>query len=543
MSIRARDTTSVTQTSGADLLAPGCRLVASIGGTQPEALDRRMRGVDTRADLLELRLDRVPRDQVTGLVSASPLPVIATCRRGADGGLFEGDEVERAARLRAAARAGASWVDVEWGSDLARSAEAFAPARVILSWHDYSGTPPDLGEKLRAMRGVGGATWIKLVTTARGLGDLAPLRELLRSGSEGGSRNGDLIAFAMGATGAASRLLAPAWGSRATYASGADEATAPGQIPVPDMLELYRLRRVGSATRIAGLLGRPLGHSLSPRLHNAAYDSLGLDWIYVPFESESVEALRAFLDDLGIDGVSVTIPHKEACLAHLDEIEPLAREVGAVNTIVRRGGKLHGYNTDAEAAIAPLRAAFAPAVGGEPRASRPEEGRRDAAPLAGKRVALLGAGGAARTLAFTLRREGCRVRVFNRTPERARRLADAAGVEWGPWNALEQEPYEVLVQATSVGMHPRIEESPLPEAWLRGSLVYDIVYNPPETALLKAARRRGIRVLDGTEMFLGQAAAQFRLFTGSEPPLEAWRAVLAAALDGRRFSLQGGASA
>lgn len=488
--------------SPADPLAPGCRVIASIGGAADD-LARRLARMDRRADLVELRLDRVPRESIAGLIAASPLPVIATCRRREDGGQFESGEEERAIRLRAAARAGAAWIDVEWGSGLARSIAAFAPSRVILSWHDFTGTPPDLEERVRALRSLPGPAWFKVVTAARRLGDLVRLRRIL-------GESADLIAFAMGPTGAASRLLAPVWGSRATYAAGSEEPTAPGQIRLEEMLDLYRLRRAAPGTRVAGILGRPLGHSQSPRLHNLGYEALGLDWIYVPFESETVDDLRDFLIALEVEGASITIPHKEASIPHLDEVEAEARRLGAVNTIVRRGGVLSGHNTDAEAALAPLRTAL---------------------PLSGRRVALLGAGGAARALAFRLPAEGCRVRVFNRTPERAARLAEAGGVEWGRLEDLEREAYDVLIQATPVGMHPRVEEMPIPEAWLRGSLVYDLVYNPPETALLRAARKRGIATLGGGEMFLGQAAAQFRLFTGKEPPLDAWRAALQRALD------------
>ncbi len=440
-----------------------------------------------------------------GLVSSSPLPVVATCRRRSDAGGFDGDEHEREARLLAAVQAGAAWVDLEWGSELARHARRFTPARVILSWHDFSATPADLAGRLASMRSTEGATWYKLVPTARRLSDLVRLRDLLRGAT-------DLIAFGMGATGTASRILAAAWGSRAVYAAGSSEPTAPGQITISDMLELYRLRDLGPGTRVAGLLGRPLGHSLSPRLHNEAYRMLELDWVYVPFESEQVDELRDFLISLEISGASVTIPHKEAVLAQLDDVEALARRIGAVNTIVRRGGSLLGTNTDAEAALAPLRRQI---------------------PLRGKRVALLGAGGAARALAFTLPQEGCEVKIFNRTERRARQLAQESGVRWGRWRELEREDYDLLINATPVGMAPDTEAAPVPQTWLRGSLVYDIIYNPAETALLRSARARGLDTLGGLEMFVGQAAAQFRLFTGAAPPLDVLRTTVEAALGTR----------
>jgi 3-dehydroquinate dehydratase/shikimate dehydrogenase len=495
-------------------------LIASLGG-EPDAARAALARVDRRADLVEIRLDRVGRDQVAGLVAASPRPVVATCRGRADGGAFEGDEAERGERMREAVRAGAQWVDLEWGSGLACRLEDFSPARVILSWHDISSTPADLPERLRAMRAAPGAGSIKIVTTARRLGDLVRVRELVRGQKA-------LSAFAMGATGAASRILAPVWGSAATYAAAGDAPTAPGQLGVAEMLDLYRLKDLSPRTRVAALLGKPLGHSLSPRLHNLGYAARRLDWVYVPCESESVDDLREFMVDAGIEGASVTIPHKEAVIPRLDKIDPEARRIGAVNTIVRSGSELRGTNTDAEAALAPLRQAIQDLRrdGGAPPGEPAGRGTAGA-PL---RVALLGAGGAARALAFGLVHDGHRVRIFNRTEERARHLAEECGAEWGAWRELERDPYDLLVNATSVGMHPRVDEMPLPEEWLRGSLVYDVVYNPAATPLLRAARGRGIATLGGIEMFLGQAAAQFRLFTGAEPPLDLWRAELEQAL-------------
>ena len=468
-----------------------CRLIASIGG-ETDLLASALSGVDCRADWVEVRLDQVPKEAVPSLVTASSLPVVATCRRRQDGGKFDGDEGERGSRLEAASRSGAAWIDLEWGSDLARQPQRFSPARIILSWHDFNGTPRDLETRLQAMRTVPGISLFKVVPTARSLLDLVVVRDVLRNTS-------DLIAFSMGVPGLASRVLAPVWGSRAVYAAGAEQATAPGQQSAGALLDLYHFRSLGPRTRVTGLLGSPLGHSLSPRLHNEAFAALGLDWAYVPFESESVDDLRDFMIALEISGVSVTIPHKERVLSHLDDVEPLVRDLGAANTIVRNGGRLRGHNTDAEAALAPLR-------------------RRTS--LQGKKVALLGAGGAARVFAFMLPREGCTVRVYNRTEERAKTLAGEAGIAWGRWKDLAADPYDLLIQTTPVGMHPRVQEVPIPQQWLRGSLIYDIIYNPAETALLRAARSKGIETLDGVEMFVAQAAAQFELFTGVNAPLE-----------------------
>jgi len=271
---------------------------------------------------------------------------------------------------------------------------------------------------------------------------------------------------------------------------------------VQELESLYGVRDVSDETRIVGIVGHPLGHSLSPVLHNTAYRHLGLDFIYVPLDAERLEPALGAARELGLRGFSVTLPYKVEMVSHLDGVDPLARAVGAVNTVVCDGEARIGFNTDATGGVAPLRERMA---------------------LAGMPVAVLGAGGAARALVHGLAEEGASVTVFNRTPERAGELARGAGVDHRPLADLERHPYRVLVNATSVGMAPEPETMPVPAEWLRGDLIYDIVYNPAETRLLREARSRGIATLGGLEMFVQQAAEQFRLFTGRDAPLEVMR--------------------
>lgn len=277
---------------------------------------------------------------------------------------------------------------------------------------------------------------------------------------------------------------------------------------------------LSAKTRVVGLLGYPVSHSFSPFIHNAAFRALGLDLVYLAFgvEPSALPAAVAGIRALGFAGANVTIPHKESIMGLLDEIDPLARLIGAVNTIGIREGKLVGYNTDGSGFRRSLQEA-----GVDP---------------AGKRVLVLGAGGAARAVAFTLARAGCAALILvNRTLERARELARAleesspAPVDILPWEdralAGVLPEVELIINTTSVGMSPHRDEVPLnPDLLQPHHLVYDLVYNPPETKLLELARRRGCRVISGLSMLLYQGAEAFTLWTGREAPLDVMRKTL-----------------
>ncbi len=469
-------------------------LIATIIAERTDQAVEAGKAASPYADLLELRLDvlRSPPEELDDLIRRMPAPVLATCRREIERGEFTGSEEERVALLRRAVAAGATWVDVEWGSAAEELLQERASAHVILSHHDWEKTPQDLEELHARMKERQGASLIKLVTHARDLDDNLRIRELLaRCGGDG-----TLAAFCAGEAGVVSRLLGLSWGSAATYGS-VGQVGAPGQLPVEQMDRLYRVRRIGPETEFLGVAGHPLGHSLSPQVHAAALRSLDLDIAYLPLPGESPGSLMGLARALPLRGFSVTLPHKESIRAHLDEIDPLAEAIGAVNTVVLRDGRWLGWNTDASGGVEPLAR------------------RMD---LEGCPVAVLGAGGAARALVHALARRGARVTVFNRSEARARELARAAGVDSRPLSELETHPYRVLVQATPVGMAPRVDEMPVPAEWLHGELIYDLIYNPRETALLRAARRQGLATLEGLQMFLGQAAQQFELFTGEQAP-------------------------
>jgi len=325
-----------------------------------------------------------------------------------------------------------------------------------------------------------------------------------------------------------SRVLGPKFGAFLVFASlEAGREAAPGQVPVRDLLDLYRFRTVGPATRVYGVIANPVAHSMSPAIHNAAFAQCGLDAVYLPFRVDDPADFIPAYKELPMDGYSVTIPHKQAVIPLLDEVEPLARRIGAVNTIVMRDGRLCGSNTDWSAAVKAIESGLQGGTGVPPVAHRPEACATGEDVLAGKTVLLLGAGGASRAIAFGLAERGCRVVIANRTHERAEKLAADVGCEAVPLNEVGSVAYHVLVNGTSLGMHPKVDATPLDASLLRpGALVFDSVYNPLETRLLREARAAGCRTVDGLEMFVNQAVQQFELWTALPAPRAVMRSVV-----------------
>ncbi|MBI1951868.1 MAG: shikimate dehydrogenase [Acidobacteria bacterium] len=473
-----------------------CLVIQVLACDTTEAMRRAYLAADPRADVVELRLDLVKDLDLDRLVALKGKPKLATVRSRQHGGGAR--PADREALLRRALDAGIEYVDLEYGGPDLALLKGRGRTRRILSHHDFNGTPADLESLHREMRAAAGDALLKIVTFADAASDVLRVRDLLRSAGPGA-----LIAFCMGTKGIPSRILAPLWGSAAVYAPARGAAdSAPGQVPLEDLFDLYRFDRIGRATRLLGVLGFPIGHSLSPPVHNAALRALDLDYRYLPFEAKKLAEFLPLLSEMRLAGLSVTLPHKETILPHLDVLDDTARRIGAVNTVVKVWNRLEGKNTDADAAVAPLRARLR---------------------LQGARVAVMGAGGAARAVVHGLLAAGARVTVFNRTASRGRDLARALGTQLLPWARLRGFRCDLLVNATSLGMAPGGERTPLPASWIAAPAVYDIVYNPPETRLLREARARGLLVIGGVEMFVAQAAAQFTLFTGRMPPVEVMR--------------------
>jgi 3-dehydroquinate dehydratase / shikimate dehydrogenase len=445
---------------------------------------RRARDRATAADLVELRLDGVADLDVAGALEGRTKPVIVTCRPSWEGGAFRGGEDERLRILSEAVRQGAEFVDVEWRAN--RSAlPGFSRTRLVVSMHDFDGVPADLDSRVRTMRAAAGTGVIKVAAATPALRDCVTLRDAVGHGR-------DQVVIGMGAAGVITRVCPWLFGSEWTYGGDA----APGQMSVVDLIGCYRLRHTTRATRIFALSGAPLVHSASPAMLNAAFAAAEIDAVYVPMESRDAAGFLAAARAFGVAGASVTAPLKTAFAPLGVAIGPVGRAIGAINTLKREGESWEGRNFDVDGFLAPL--------------------TRRGVRLADGRAVVLGAGGAARAVAWALAREGMRVEIAARRPDAARSLAAELGVEPSPW---PPEPgWDLLVNATPVGTWPDADQAPLGPASLRGRLVYDLVYNPRETRLLHDARTNGAETIGGLEMLVAQAEAQFAYWTGRPAP-------------------------
>jgi 3-dehydroquinate dehydratase/shikimate dehydrogenase len=467
------------------------------------------------ADLVELRLDRIgpPVDPGPLVRAAAEMRVIVTCRPEREGGSWTGDEGERLRLLRRGAEAGAAYVDLE--HDAIGEYGAVGSEAIIASRHDFDGTPADLDAIWRELERLP-CDVVKLATTARSVADS------VRMGASLQDRKKPAIGLCMGEAGEVSRILALRWGSLLTFGSlRAGAESAPGQIPACELAGLYRVKAIDAATRLYAVAGNPIAHSMSPEIHNTAFDHLALNACYLRFRVEDFDAWMREAEPLGLAGLSVTIPHKHAALAFADEVEETARAIGAVNTLSRTPAGWEGQNTDWQAALGAIEAA-AESAGIQ---------------LAGRTAMVLGAGGAGRGVAFGLKRAGCTVLIANRTPEKAEALAADLG---GTAVALADAPQAardcaVVANTTSIGMHPEVDATPLPAGALGpGQVVFDAVYNPPKTRMLREAREAGAAVADGVAMFVGQAARQFERWTGTRAPRRVMEEVVR-----RRLGAQG----
>jgi len=457
--------------------------------------------------LAEIRLDAMCEFDLARLLADSPCPVIVTYRPRREGGLYDGPEGKRLETLRQAARLGARYIDVE--HDALRSLGDVPPDRLIVSYHNFERTPEDLAV-IHARLAKMGAAVVKVAVTANHILDTVPVLRLLKEATV------PTIALSMGERGILTRILAPKFGGFLTYAAdnGGREA-GPGQVTVGEMCNLYRVGRIGPGTQVYGVIADPVGHSLSPRIHNAAFAETDLDAVYLPLWVEGdaakfVSGVREF----DFDGYSVTIPHKQSVMRAMDEINPLACRIGAMNTVQRRtDGSLFGTNTDITAGIAAIEAVVGKGW------------------LKGKRALMIGAGGVGRAMAFGLADAGAEVTITDIDPKRAESLARDAGASTCPIDATQDQPCDILLNCTPVGMHPNTDASPVPKKMLREELVvYDAVYNPAETRLLREARAAGCRTVAGINHFIRQAVEQFELWTGQSAPVQMMRETVLSAL-------------
>lgn len=453
---------------------------------------------------VELRLDWLRSDAerhkvLDWLKRARPKSAvfIATCRRRIGGGELAGDVAAELFWLMKAKEAGCEWCDLEIETlrELpGRSVQGYpVPPKIMLSIHDFRRTPR-LPEKVK-IPARGGVAAVKVAAMARTISDSVRVIRLAR-----GERS--VIAVPMGEVGLPARILALREGSALAYAPVA-AATAPGQVNLWDLKVLYRAHEFNRATRVYGVIGDPIGHSMSPLLHNTGYVAAGKNAVFLPFLVEELGEFVRAIREFGLSGFSVTLPHKQAIFRYLDECEPLAKKIGAVNTVtVKQGGRLYGNNTDYVGVLRAL------------------ENRLT---LKGSRVLVFGAGGGARAAAFALAQSGAEVFVSARRMSAAESLARAAGGEAIRRAELRRRKFDAIVNSTPLGMYPHPEISPLEPGELNCSLVMDLIYRPLQTKLLKSARAKGIRTVSGVEMFLEQGIAQWEHWMGGHAPAAAMR--------------------
>jgi 3-dehydroquinate dehydratase/shikimate dehydrogenase len=436
----------------------------------PDKLDEIFSSDITGADFVEVRLDylKEPQEAIHTRWNRLPIPVIATCRGKDRGGRFEGSIEEEIRILEHASANGAAFIEIDY-----RFARPFGNAQVIGSWHDFSETPSDV-ESILERTCMSAAHIGKIATTVNSWSDNRALLDVLAK-----PRTKPVIIEGMGDMGQITRILGPSRGGFLTYAAAA-KSSVPGQLSMREMLEVYRVRKLGSSTRLIGIIGNPLGHSLSPVLHNRAFDALNLDFVYLKFPTIDVKDFFNNACEIGIEGFSVTIPHKLAVIPFLSSQSPEAMESGAVNTVYRKNGGWIGDNTDVHG----VRSALA-SVGFNP---------------SGKSVVIMGAGGGAKAAKVALKD----ARSITVLP---RRDVPSAG----------KHRCDLLVNATPVGMYPNVDTTPI-EGPLNADIVLDMVYNPPITRLLRSAAEQGKSTISGTTMFVAQARKQFEIWTGRPIP-------------------------
>jgi 3-dehydroquinate dehydratase / shikimate dehydrogenase len=479
------------------------RVCVAVTGADASQMMEKAEALVRDNPFLEFRLDYLAKPglaipKIKAFMESHPgTVVIATCRRAVAGGRFRGSMASELDILAKASGAGCQLLDVALQTAIkskpAQVQKLRARSALILSFHDFRGTKK-LDETLQKMLAVQ-ADFHKIVSTATTLADNVTMIRFLAKESDKHS----LIGICMGEQGIISRVLGVRAGSVFTFAAlSPDEKTAPGQVTAQELRNLYRIEQVDAATRVYGVAGDPVVHSLSPAIMNAAFRRENVNAVYLTLHAKTLKDLLTCIRGIPLHGISVTMPYKEAILKHLDNTDSHTTKIGACNTVVRaQDGKLYGFNTDAAGVVRPL--------------------ERRLPTLEGAKILVLGAGGAARAAVFGLKERGCEVYILNRTTGPAKKLARQARARTVKRADLKKLSFDVIVNATPVGMG-NTRETPLQEHEINARYVFDMIYDPAETRLLKLARERGAQVIPGIEMFVQQAARQFEIWTGKPAP-------------------------
>jgi len=500
------------------------RVCVAVIGSDANDMAEKAEALVRDNSFLEFRLDYLSKPglaiaRIKRFFESHPgTTVIATCRRAASGGKFRGSIASQLDILGRAADAGCQLVDVELQTASkckpAQLQKLRSRAALILSFHDFRATKKLEAtlEKMLAYQ----ADFYKIVSTAQTLSDNVTMIKFL-------AREGDrhsLVGMCMGEQGIISRVLGVRAGSVFTFAAAsAGQETAPGQVTAQELRSVYRIDQVDVATRVYGVVGDPIAHSLSPAIMNAAFRRENVNGVFLALHAKVLKDLLTCVREVPIHGVSVTMPYKESILTHLENTDSHTAKIGACNTVVRaQDGKLYGFNTDTAGVIRPL--------------------ERRLNTLEGARILVLGAGGAARAAVFALKERGSEVYIMNRSAAPAKKLAHQARARIMKRPDLKKLAFDVIINATPVGMG-NTRETPLQEKEINARYVFDMVYDPPETRLLKLAKERGAQIIPGIEMFVHQAARQFEIWTGKPAPWDEMLRVVLLAQQERARSAAG----
>ncbi len=496
------------------------KICVSVCAETADEMTAKIKQAEEFADVIEVRFDCLRSDQISNLKSQisnlkSDVLLLATHRSAEQGG-------KSAASIQKRKEFWRSINGKYWGADL--ECDVFdifngSPNRII-SQHDLVGVPADLDAIYERMSSTG-AEITKLAVTPNDITDCLSIWKLLERAND---VHKQFIPIAMGDAGKWTRILGLAHGAFMTYASlEAGDETAPGQVTAKDMIEVYRVKEIDEHSEVFGVIGDPIAQSLSPYMHNPAFVDRGLNAVFL---SILVKDLDEFIlrmvkpktreVELNFGGFSVTMPHKQAIMKHLDAIDPTAKAIGAVNTVKITDGKLTGYNTDAHGFITPLKANFGH--------------------LQDSRVAVVGAGGAARACVYALKQEGAEVTVFARDAAKGKAFADEFGAKFSEISDLKSEisnlgsDLDILVDATPLGMKGQYENDSLFRAdELKGlKFVYDLVTKITDTPLIAEAKKAGIPAIGGLDMLIAQGCKQFEIWTGVEAPEDLMRDSLVA---------------
>ena len=491
------------------------RVCVAVVGEDPSNIMDRAESLVRDNPFMEFRLDYLS-DPVAGLPKLKHFldlhpeaTVIATCRRAVNGGKFRGSAAAQLGVLTKAAAAGFQLVDIEIQSaEILKAAELAGlkdKVGVILSVHDFK-TTKRLEETFTDLKRYP-ADFYKVVSTATTLHDNVQMKKFL----EAHSAQYEMVGLCMGEQGIISRVLGMRAGSIFTFAAATrGEETAPGQVTAGELRDTYRIEMVDAATQVYGVVGDPVGHSLSPIMMNTAFRRETVNAVYLGLHAKTLKDLMSCVHEIPIRGLSVTIPYKQEIVGALSNSDPLTKQIGACNTIVRaQDGKLYGFNTDVAGIVVPL----------EQRLT-----------LSGAKILIVGAGGAARAAVYGLKNKGAEVFITNRTAAKGQALARQAKAKYLKRADVAKSSFDVIINATPLGMGSN-KQSPLEEKELNTKFLFDLVYVPAETKLVKMAKAKNIQIIPGLEMFVQQGARQFEIWTGKPAPIAEMAFVVSKALE------------